>query len=111
MIDGVTNTVVPSTSNENMAISNNTYGGINVIATLDVSSYPVGSSNLLSQKFVMKIKGGYNVTTPSPLSMIGFTPLWYNLQYGYYVYRQSTVAINSNFSFILKNLTNPQPYQ
>ena len=107
MIDYFTNTIAPTTTNSPMTISDNTFGTINTIASLSIPNYPLNSQTKLSQKMTMTLIGGYAATTPAPLAMIGYTPIWYNPTINYYVYQQQTVAINSPLTLSLKNLTNP----
>lgn len=110
VIDGV-NTQTVSTNIDSIAISNNIFGSNNITARLPVESYPMDSSQLLSQKLVMKVEKGYNSTSGAPLSLSGYTPIWFNPSIGFYVYQQVHNAILSNTSFFLMNLVNPQPSQ
>ena len=110
-IDKYTDLSTPSPSSDSITLSNYTFGVSNVSASVQVSSYPMTSSGALQDKLVMQMSAGYAATTPAPLNMVGYTPLWYNPSINYYVYKQSAIASTSNITLQLTNLINPQVYQ
>lgn len=94
-----------------MTISNNTFGVLNVVGSLPVISYPMTASGAISDKMVMQLTSGYASTTSAPLTLVDFTPLWFNPNIDYYVYKQKPTASGSPLTLQLINLTNPEVYQ
>ncbi len=94
-----------------MTVSNNTYGVLGINGSLPVISYPMTASGAITDKIVMQLTSGYARTTSAPLTLDGYTPLWFNPSIDYYVYKQKTIASGSPVSLQFSNLTNPEVYQ
>lgn len=110
-MDGVTYPTPQAQQTATLTISNNTYGSTNVQANLLVPQYPVNSLALSGQKIMIQINGGYATTTGAPLSLFGYSPLWYNTMVNLYIYQQDPIALNTNVTLSFLNLINPQLYQ
>lgn len=111
MIDLFTNIVAQSEMSSTPIVTNITYGATNVVVDLPIIQYPLVSTGLFRQKIGLRVQAGYAATTVAPLSLMGYTPLWYNTMTGLYIYQQTPVAGNASYTFSLRNLINPQLYQ
>ena len=94
-----------------MTVSNSTFGLQNVVGSLPINSYPMTASGAIADKMVMQLTAGYASTTSAPLTLIGYTPLWFNPSINYYVYKQNPTASGSAVTLQLSNLNNPEVYQ
>ena len=107
MIDGEIDVEPTVYLSDAMTITNDTYGTDGVTGTLPVSGYPVDSTGAKGQKILVVFGGGYNATTPAPIELDGYIPIWYDTLVGLYVYRQKNITGNSSLDFTLLNLVNP----
>lgn len=75
-----------------------------------ITSYPMTSTSQLHQKFMMRINQGYAGTTAAPITLPGYTPLWYNPLINLYIYKQKTLANGAAVTISLIGLINPEAY-
>jgi hypothetical protein len=90
-----------------MQISNNTYGALGVTGQMVITTYPITSTGLIGQKIMMRINDGYAGTTGAPLSLQGYTFLWYNSLVNLYIFQQNNVTAGSSVTLTLNSLSNP----
>ena len=51
--------------------------------------------------------GGYNATTPAPIELDGYIPIWYDTLVGLYVYRQKNITGNYLSISLFSTLSTP----
>jgi hypothetical protein len=64
----------------------------------------------MNEKVMIKIIGGYSVTSPAPLSMTNLNLLWFNPTINLYIFTQNPVTVNTLYQIQITS-NNPQPYQ
>lgn len=75
-----------------------------------IPSYPMTSTSQLHQKFMMRINQGYAGTTAAPITLSGYTILWYNPLINLYIYKQKALTTGTALTLSLTGLINPEAY-
>jgi hypothetical protein len=85
-MDYATNAASQLEGTKALAISNTTYGSLGVSGDIKFTTYPMTSTSLLNQKFMMRVTQGYAATSGFPLNLQGYTPIWSNPMVNLYIF-------------------------